>query len=236
MKMKNYYNGYRDFLNIQNNLCPHMMPSSIKATIDLGPLKRKGQKAKNSAYYISALSKAMKKNPEVNSGFMRTGWFFKKPTIIRYPEVHATLSVDKTLGDIRFPYSYVFPKSDKLHLNEINERLEFLIKSEVTDIPEFKQLNDFAKFPRFFRKFFMTRTTFSPEKLMKKVGTFNITNISKWDLDFAMAPCARLLVAFGRPKDNILPITYNFNHIIVDGAQIGEFHHDFKELLENPEF
>jgi len=228
---KNYYNGFRDFLTIQNKLCPYMMPSSVKVNVDIDNFKKVNRVARNTSYYIYAFARALKMNPRVNAGFIRSGLIFKRPTIVSYEQVNAGVSIDREIGEERFPITYVVEDAHRKTVQEIDKELDYAINKPLEEVPQFKSFLILSKMPRFLRKFFMTMTTLSKNKLAKRVGTFSLTNVSGFDFEAAYAPCPRLLVATGRPKDGLLPLTYNFNHIICDGFQIGKFHKDFVKIF-----
>jgi pyruvate/2-oxoglutarate dehydrogenase complex dihydrolipoamide acyltransferase (E2) component len=233
--LNNSYTKLRETIHMQLTLCPHNVPCFFHSDIDLTNFHKLTKKARPTAYWTQAFSRALKKHPRVNAGFLRQR-FVGGPAIVAWDEVSAAISVDKKFGEERFPFSAVLRNSDQLSLAEINERLDYFIKQDVSNIKEFEGFLKFSNLPRWMKKFLMRQMTYSPEKLISKIGTFSITNPGKWGPQSAGTHSPRLLVCLGAPKDNVLPVTYNFNHIITDGAQIGEFHQDVKTIIENVDF
>jgi hypothetical protein len=76
------------------------------------------------------------------------------------------------------------------------------------------------------------------ETMLQRIGTFSFTNLSFWGIKSATLPTPRLLVGVSAPdpERNAIPIGYSFNHVITDGAQIGEFHRDMQRFFRKCEF
>ena len=234
MKTNNYTN-LRETLHMQLTLCPHNVPCFFQTEIDISKFNKLEKKARPTAYWAQSFSRALKEHPRVNAGFMRQG-LGKRPAIFSWDEVSIAISVDKTFGDDRFPFSAVLRNSDKMSIADINDRLDYFIKEDVENIKEFSGFLKFCELPKMVRMGMMKAMTHSEEKMISKIGTFSLTNPGKWGPISAGTHTPRLLVCLGAPKDNVLPVTYNFNHVITDGAQIGEFHQSVKKIVENCDF
>lgn len=235
-KYKNKFNPLRDHIYHLGTMCPFVMPIYGSARINIENFLKMEKKARLTAYYVQAFSKAVKKHPNVNSGFVRKGFFFRSPNLVRFDHVNAAISVDKKFGELRFPFVWVFKDSDKMTIKEINEQLDYIIRSEVNDIPEFKNFLKFLALPRFIRKIFMSSIVRSEKKLIEKTGTFHLTNISRWGIDNAYIRSSGLIIAIGTTVNNELNLSFSGNHIIADGAQFGETLMDVRKIFDGCDF
>ncbi len=235
-KSANQFTPLREFMHIRNTLCPYSMPTSVAANLEAPRLLKGKLKARRTSYLMQAFSKALKKQPRLNASFIKPKWYQRHGNLMELPQVNGTVSIDRVFGNERFPFSYVLENSDRLTLKEIDEQLDFAIRADVEDVPQFKQFLRLLKLPSFLRKAIMANSVNDPQKLVSRIGSFDLTNIGKWNLVSAALPCQRMVIVIGAADGTKLPISYSFNHIAADGAQIGEFHVDAQKIIHEHDF
>ena len=231
----NHYTPFRQHIYLQNKLCPYVVPCHATARIDVSRLNRLRKKVRKTAFFVQAFSRALEKHPRVNSTFIRRRLGLG-PKIIQFKTVDVALSVDRQFGNERFPFLYVIRDSNKKTLKEISEALEYAVHAPVEQVPEFKGFLTLMKLPQKARELILNQVVCSEKMLKEKIGTFNMSIMNKWDLDSAYSYCPRTLVVLSKIKGDELPVTYSFNHVLTDGAQIGDFHADASRIIQNCDF
>jgi hypothetical protein len=220
----------------QMSLCRYSVPTTIVAEIKADKFFNLKRTASRTAYYIQAISRVLKDHPRVNASFVRKFWT-NGSRIHEWDTVDCAVSIDRKFDGERFPFTYVLKNSDKLAVREIEDQIKWATQTEVKNIPPFKAYLDFLKLPRPVRKIFMHLMICDAQRMKDKIGTFNFTNLSGWGFKSASTISPRLLIGVSAPdSQNNLPIGYNFNHVISDGAQIGEYHRDLTRFFRRCEF
>lgn len=236
----NYFTPLREMLYEQYNLSPFSVPVQVTGKLEGEKLLDLNRKGSISAYLIAAISRTLQNHPQLNSGFVRKRFRPRgfRTSIQRFEEISASVSVDKTFDNDRYPFTYVFRNSDQMSIKDIHEKLQHLISAKVSDVPEWSSYLKFMKLPKTARMIILKEMTKNKKSMFDKIGSFNFTNIGKWrGLEYAYANSPRLVIAIGRADENKkIPISYSFNHVICDGAQIGEFHQDLHTMIEKLNF
>ncbi|MGE3975121.1 MAG: 2-oxo acid dehydrogenase subunit E2 [Bdellovibrionales bacterium] len=226
----------RQTLYDQFNLCRYMVPATVSGEMDVAKFEAMKRHGSRTAHYIQAVSKCLKKHPRVNAGFVRNFWT-NSSRIVHWNTVDAAVSVDKKFGDDRYPFVHVIRNSDKLTVKEIDDEIRYVTETAVENIPAFANYLRFMKLPHLVRRMMMHKMICDSDLMKSRIGTFSFTNISFWGFKTASLNTPRLLVGVGAPSDEgKLPIGYSFNHVICDGAQIGEFHRDVVRFFRKCEF
>ncbi|MBI4042418.1 MAG: hypothetical protein HY391_02970 [Deltaproteobacteria bacterium] len=237
-KRKDYFTPYRQHLFDIMTLCPWVVPGTIAASVKAPDFFKMTLMTNRTAYLVQAVSRTLKQHPRVNAGFVRDFWK-RKSRLVRWDTVDASLHVDREFDGERFPFFYVIRNSDRLTVKEIGEQIEYVTRAPVHEIKEFAGLQKLLQLPRFLRKLYYKRMICDEDLMREKIGTFSLTNLTRWGAEFrsisTIAP--RLMVAVVTDKaSELIRINYLCNHVIVDGAQIGEFHQDLSVFLKNCHF
>lgn len=237
MKSQNHFTPLRQNLYDQFTLCKYSVPTSVTAEIVSPKFFQMKREASRTAYYIQAISRVLKKHPRVNSSFVRNFWT-NSSRLVQWDTVDAAVSVDRKFGNERYPFFYVIRNSDKLKVKEIDELIRHVTEAPVESIPEFKNFLRFLEMPSLIRRILLHRMICNEELLKSRIGTFSFTNLSFWGFKSATLPTPRLLVGVSTPDPEkcSFPMGYSFNHVITDGAQIGEFHRDMQRFFRKCEF
>jgi chloramphenicol O-acetyltransferase len=235
-KYQNHFTPLRQSLFDQFSLCRYVVPGHIMGEIDVAKFEASQRHGSRTAYYIQALSRVLKRHPRVNAGFARNFWT-NSSRIIQWNTVDVAISVDRKFGDDRYPFMYVLRNSDKLTIKEIDQTMRHLTEAPVAEIPEFANYLRFLKLPRIARKAIMYHMICNPELMKSRIGTFSFSNLSFWHFKAASLTTPRLLVGVSAASpEGKMPIGYTFNHVITDGAQLGEFHRDLNRFFKKCEF
>lgn len=233
----NQFTPLRQHLHDTFHLCRYVVPAVVVCDLNAEKFLQMKRQGSRTAYYLQALSRVLADHPRVNAGFARDFWT-NNSRIVQWNTVAAAVSVDKKFGDERFPFIYVIKDSHKKTIKEIDGILTYLKETPVEGIPEFRNFLKFLKLPRFVRRMLMWHMVCNPDLMKERIGTFNFTSLAFWGFRGASMPTPRLLVGMGAPDDDNKNIRmgYSFNHVITDGAQIGEFHRDLNRFFRKCEF
>jgi len=213
-----------------------VVPTTIIADLKAEKFLSMKRTASRTAYYIQAFSNVLKDHPRVHAGFVRKLWT-NGSRIVEWDTVDCAVSIDRKFDGERFPFTYVLKNSDKLTLKEIDDQIKYATQTDIKNIPAFAGYLKFLTLPRFVRRVFLHLMICDEKRMKEKIGTFNFTNLAGWGFRSASTSTPRLLIGVSAPDDKFnIPVGYNFNHVISDGAQIGEFHRDMTRFLRRCEF
>ena len=227
MTKKDHFDEFRQHMVDLFALPRFIVPASVNTKIKIPQFFEMSHgKICKTAYFVQAISRALQKVPEANSGFIRNR-FSKKVKILYFDEIHANIAVYKNVKNTKFPFNYVIHNSDKLSIDEISSKIAYVRDNPVEKIPEFMGFLQFLSLPRFTRKRILKKMVRDEEIYKMKVGTFSISNLSMIEgIVGGALPAPRLLVDFALDKVNKeIKFGYNFNHAIIDGMHIAKLNH-----------
>ncbi len=222
-----------------------------KARKRIGVLEKEiGVRLSFTGWLIKCIGQAVTENKEVHA------YRLKKDRIIIFDNVHVNIMIERTTqSGKRIPINYVINSANKKSVleitNEIREVQNKMVDDEnqiVEGTPE-SYLKLFSLVPKRIRKWIIRKKMKDTMFVIKNAGTVGITalgmfgkNIAGWAIPF---PSNTLNVAVGGIKrkpvmiegkleeHDILNLSIQIDHNIVDGAPATRFVSKLVELMEN---
>lgn len=238
MKKQNHFTPLRQNLYETFSICRYVIPASLTTHVKVPKFFETPLKANRSAYIIQGISKAIRKNPEVNSSFIRNKWT-NKSRIVRFDNVNCAVSFEKKLATgENYPFTYIFKNADQMSVEEIDKISEYINKTPAEEIPEFQRFLKFVQLPRFVRRIFLRRLISNEELFQNTIGTFNLSNLSMLEgsMGGSMTTPRLVIECATKKQTQELQLGYNFNHVLIDGREITKLNRDIIKIFRNFQF
>ncbi|MFX1329708.1 MAG: 2-oxo acid dehydrogenase subunit E2 [Promethearchaeota archaeon] len=241
-----------DFLALGDN--KHYVKGLIEVDVTTGRNKIRehekntGEKLSFTAWLLKCIGQAASEFKEVHSMMMG------KNKIIKFYDVDISITVERTVNDVKTPIPLVIRKANKKTVKQINDEIR-KAKSEpisgATILGEHdikSKVNSYLSLPKFFRRFLIKRKLKDPFKVKQLMGTIIVSSVGMFGkLHGWPIPTTNHPLAFGvggitkKPgviDDKIeireyLTMTVLFNHDVVDGAPATRFISHLGELIES---
>src|SRR3990167_4513271 len=236
------------FLQKAKETCPVYL--SIEITMSCVKVYRENHAVENNkisyiAFLIHSISKIYKKYPMANS--VITGWL--SPKIAVSDMVIAKFPIDTIINGKRVVVAGYIPDSDKMSLNDIQNKINDYKKNSPERESDLKVSTDFNwmyKLPFIFNKWIYKFIVRNPAKREKMYGTFVITSLGHRPIK-QFFPMGNNVMSFGVGairdvvvmKENqmtsvpILELCMVFDHRLLDGATAADILTDIKSNLES---
>ncbi len=209
--------------------------------------KNTHEKLSFTAWLLKCIGQAASDFKEVHSMMMG------KNKIIKFDDVDISITVERTVNDVKSPMPLVIRKTNKKTVKQISDEIR-QAKSEAVsgatvlgkhDIKS--KVDSYLSLPKFLRRFLIKKRLKDPIKVKQLMGTIIVSSVGMFGkLHGWPIPTTNHPLAFGvggitkKPgviNDKIeireyLTMTVLFNHDVVDGAPATRFITRLGELLE----
>ncbi|MHA1212577.1 MAG: 2-oxo acid dehydrogenase subunit E2, partial [Candidatus Heimdallarchaeota archaeon] len=176
--------------------------------------------------------------------------------VIQFEDVDIKCNVEKVVDGVKHPIAYIIRKANERTFREIHDEIRAAQGHDVDqrideEKTKKKQLN-IMKFPKFIRNIIWGIVMRNPMAVKKNLGTIGVTalgmfgkGISGWAIPMTIHATAFALgVIVKKPVFNgdkiesrqVLHITFQFDHELVDGAPASRFCARLYEIMSQAQF
>lgn len=241
-----------DFLALGDN--KHYVKGLIEFDVTEGKTKIRehekntGEKISFTAWLLKCIGQAASEYKEVHSMMMG------RKKIIKFDDVDISITVEKTVDEMKSPMPLVVRKTNKKTVKQINDKIRKAQSERVNEATVLgnhnikKKAKYYLSLPKSFRRFLIKRRLRDPIKVKQLMGTIIVTSVGMFGkLHGWPIPTTNHPLAFGvgtiTKKPGVvdekieireyLTTTILFNHDVVDGAPATRFVSRLGELIES---
>lgn len=241
-----------DFLALGDN--KHYVKGLIEFDVTEGKTKIRehekntGEKISFTAWLLKCIGQAASEYKEVHSMMMG------RKKIIKFDDVDISITVEKTVDEMKSPMPLVVRKTNKKTVKQINDEIRKAQSERVNEATALgnhnikKKAKYYLSLPKSFRRFLIKRRLRDPIKVKQLMGTIIVTSVGMFGkLHGWPIPTTNHPLAFGvgtiTKKPGVvdekieireyLTTTILFNHDVVDGAPATRFVSRLGELIES---
>ncbi len=241
-----------DFLALGDN--KHYVKGLIEFDVTEGKTKIRehekntGEKISFTAWLLKCIGQAASEYKEVHSMMMG------RKKIIKFDDVDISITVEKTVDEMKSPMPLVVRKTNKKTVKQINDEIRKAQSEQVNEATVLgnhdikKKAKYYLSLPKSFRRFLIKRRLRDPIKVKQLMGTIIVTSVGMFGkLHGWPIPTTNHPLAFGvgtiTKKPGVvdekieireyLTTTILFNHDVVDGAPATRFVSRLGELIES---
>ncbi|MFX1304019.1 MAG: 2-oxo acid dehydrogenase subunit E2 [Promethearchaeota archaeon] len=241
-----------DFLALGDN--KHYVKGLIEFDVTEGKTKIRehekntGEKISFTAWLLKCIGQAASEYKEVHSMMMG------RKKIIKFDDVDISITVEKTVDEMKSPMPLVVRKTNKKTVKQINDEIRKAQSERVNEATVLgnhnikKKAKYYLSLPKSFRRFLIKRRLRDPIKVKQLMGTIIVTSVGMFGkLHGWPIPTTNHPLAFGvgtiTKKPGVvdekieireyLTTTILFNHDVVDGAPATRFVSRLGELIES---
>jgi len=165
------------------------------------------------AIFMKAFAIVAQDVPELRRVFLEAPW----PRFYEYPASVALIYVKRELNGEPFHISYKIKDPASLTLREINERITAATDLPLNDIPDFRRVFLFGRFPSLLRRFGAWLAYNNGRQRPKHFGTFAVTTPPETRIAGWLTPWTSRL-SYGRLEaDGTVIVNVSVDHRVVDG-------------------
>jgi len=194
------------------------------------------------AYTVAAAGRALARHPEANAAIRGR----VTPRIARYPDVHAKVTLDKTVNGERVVLAAVLRDVDRTDLEGIQRELERYRDGDPERLEEFAGVRLLHRLPVALGRALTRRVVGPLGGRPDRMGTFAVTSLGHRPVDgFYSVGGTTITLGIGRVTERpvvrdgevvvapVLRLSLAFDHRVIDGAEAADVLADIKDALEN---
>jgi len=235
-----FRNNLKDFLDLSHGINFISGQSEADVTelrLQLKQLQSTSEEKQSLiAYLIWAIGKSIELHPEMQSIKI-------KNKIILFENVDVAIMVEKEMenGD-KIPFPYIIRGAQKKSYQEINSEINRIRKLSLAELKGEKKSAVLGWVPKRIRMKILRRALNNPQKRKDVLGTVGLTNLGSelagrrfWANPVSPYTCTMAIGSIYKNNDSeMLCLTMQINHDLVDGAPAVRFSTSFIDFIEKP--
>jgi pyruvate/2-oxoglutarate dehydrogenase complex dihydrolipoamide acyltransferase (E2) component len=230
------------FLAQIRSFSPVFLDTEVDMTSVIDHRTRSGRHRSVVAYAICVAGRVLASHPDANAAVRGR----LSPRVARYPDVHAKLTLDKTIGGQRVVLSSVLRDVDKADPDDIQRQLRHLRDGDANTMEEFAGLRLLHRLPGLAGRVAFARVVRPLRSRADRFGTFAVTSLGHRPVDgFYSVGGTTITLGLGQVAERPVVIDHElqvaptmrlslaFDHRVIDGAEAADILGEIKDRLEH---
>lgn len=230
------------FLAGIRSFSPVFLDTEVDMSAVLAHRARAGRHHSVVTYAICAAGRVLARHPDANAA-VRGRLSLR---IARYPDVHAKITLDKSLGGRRVVLSAVLRNVDRAGLDDVQQQVEHFRDSDPATMAEFAGVRALQRLPMPIGRPAFSRVVQPLRNRADRLGTFAVTSLGHRPVDgFYSVGGTTVTIGLGRVISRpvaahgqvriapIMRLSLTFDHRVIDGAEAADVLAEIKDGLED---